>query len=233
MTDFTGAYPVQHSRKNHGEAWRRMRHFVAVASAFVIIGVILWIDIATGIWQELAVVSGLAGGLVSFLLTVTVLDRILQRQTERRWAPLNRIALSDFLHTLADDESEITPGPPAARTLPAVQSAVGTSELAEEMRRLRQTVVDERDRLARVLSSWAGFLASSGDYEAILTHTADIAWSLDRVRDATLRVDAAGASHDEVQHALDDLSDRIEQCNRSFAAVIPELRARLVADSPR
>lgn len=86
----------------------RIAMSVAVA---VVLVVILWIDIATGLWQEFVILAGVAAGLVSFVLTVLVLDRIVARSTAQRWAPVTLLALTEFLHALADDDkSEITRG---------------------------------------------------------------------------------------------------------------------------
>src|SRR5690554_3397466 len=83
----------------------------AFSAAILFAAVILWIDIATGLWQEVVILSGLVAGIVMFLLTILVFDRIAERATARRWAPVNRLALSEFLHELADDEdSEISRG---------------------------------------------------------------------------------------------------------------------------
>ncbi|AIK85043.1 MULTISPECIES: hypothetical protein [Corynebacterium] len=41
-------------------------HVVTVIGALALIVIILWIDISTGFWQEIVILSGLAAGLVTF-----------------------------------------------------------------------------------------------------------------------------------------------------------------------
>lgn len=41
-------------------------HVVTVIGALALIVIILWIDIFTGFWQEIVILSGLAAGLVTF-----------------------------------------------------------------------------------------------------------------------------------------------------------------------
>jgi hypothetical protein len=82
----------------------RFLRAAAVAGALALIVLILWIDVTTAVWQEVVILSGLAAGLVTFLLTVLVLDRVIARSTARRWDPVNRLALTEFLHAIADDD---------------------------------------------------------------------------------------------------------------------------------
>ncbi|MGB4135232.1 MAG: hypothetical protein WA971_01625 [Microbacterium sp.] len=194
--------------------------------AVVVIVVILWLDIATGLWQNLVILSGLASGLVTFLLTAVVLNRLLARSTERRWAPVNRLAFSEFLHALADDErSEISRGEFVSRSLTLDEGARGAAEAPlAELERLRQRVVVERGVLSDVLSRWAQFLASSGDNEEILQRIAAIAWQLDRVRDAAL-----DAERDWTPTRRDALTGEIDVLNGLLARLAEELGARLAA----
>lgn len=205
----------------------RLRRRLMTLGALIIVVVIIWIDIATGIWQELVIMAGLAAGTVTFLLTVVVLNRMLAKSTERRWAPVNRLALNDILHSLADDDhSEISRGLVVARTLPmpAYVSTDGSSgESMSELSILRSMVVEERSRLAEALSRWAEFLASSGDYELILRHVADIALKLDEVRDATLELEKDPADS-RAQSALEDL---VTECNQLFVSLVAEMQKRI------
>ena len=89
----------------------RAKRIAIWIGAVTVIAVILWLDVMTGLWNELVILSGLAAGLVTFLLTVLVLDKLIARSTARRWSPVNRLALTEFLYSIADDErSEISRG---------------------------------------------------------------------------------------------------------------------------
>ena len=212
-----------------GEQLRaRLKNSAALITAVVVIGIIIWLDISTGVWNDLVILSGLAAGLVTFLLTVMVLDRVVARSTARRWAPVNRLALSEFLHAIADEEqSEISRGVIVARELELVDASLEAAEtVADALHQLRLQVVLERERLADVLSRWAQFLASSGDNEAILRHLAELAWQLDCVRDAAL-----DAEHTQNAEALSQVNDRIAKCNASMVELERELQHRLATET--
>ena len=207
-------------------ARQRVRQVAILIGALVVIGVILWVDVVTGVWQELVIVAGLAAGLVSFLLTVLVLNRIVERAAARRWAPVNRLALSEFLHVIADEEhSEISRGVIVPRSLAEPSADLAGDELTASLERLRETVLVERRSLSDTLSRWSQFLASSGDNETILLHIAEIALRLDRIRDAAL----------EVEEHPDDTARRLrltretERCNASLIALEAELSDRIAA----
>ncbi|MDO5682751.1 MAG: hypothetical protein Q4G46_07985 [Propionibacteriaceae bacterium] len=197
-----------------------------IVGSVVVIVVILWIDIATGLWQNVVILAGLAAGLVSFLLTTLVLDRMLAKHQARRWAPLNRLALSEFMHAMADEEaSEISRGHIVIRSLPEVESALDSAGLHDELHALREQVVSERRQLAAALSMWAEFLTSSGDNETILNHAAGIALRLDEVRDAAVAVE-----HEGTEASLAELRSEIASCNHHFDTMAAELRTRLDAE---
>lgn len=49
--------------------WTAARPVGAFIGGLILIAAILWIDIKTGFWQDLVILAGLAGSLVTFLLT--------------------------------------------------------------------------------------------------------------------------------------------------------------------
>ncbi|MBK0418013.1 hypothetical protein JD276_03055 [Leucobacter sp. CSA1] len=204
----------------------RARVVAIAVGATAVAAVILWLDVTSQVWQELVVLSGLAAGFVTFLLTVFVLDRVLARSAARRWAPVNRLAYTEFLHALADEErSELSRGHVVLRALPRPAHTGSDAEYEGELQRLRELVVAEHRVLADLLSRWAQFLASSGENERILLHVADIALGLDRIRDAAL--DAEAAREETARRALDD---EIGACNGRVRALADELRAGLGAE---
>lgn len=205
---------------------RRVRQAALLVGALIVILVIIWVDIATGVWQDLVILAGLAAGLVSFLLTVLVLNRILERSAAKRWAPVNRLALSEFLHAIADDEhSEISRGVVVPRSLSMPSDDLGDDELTAALHDLRQQVVVERRSLSDALSRWSQFLASSGDNETVLLHIADIALRFDRLRDAALEYEAQ--PNTTMRAALEQ---EVHECNAVIAKLGAELRARITVD---
>lgn len=200
----------------------RIRQNAAIVAGLALVVVIVWIDITTAIWQEVVILSGLASGLVTFILTVVVLDRVVANSTARRWAPINRLALTEFLHAIVDeDASEIAHGQFVARSL-----SLPADVQPRSLSLLREQVVEERRALSDALSRWTAFLASSGDNEQILRHIADIALGLDYVRDAALESELRGDAA-----SLSDLRDAIMASNEHSAALVAELRRRLSVPS--
>lgn len=204
---------------------------VAIAlAALVTILVIIWVDIATGFWNEMVILSGLAAGLVTFLLTVLVLDKIVARETERRWAPVNRLALSEFLHAIADEEhSEISRGHVVARRF-SFEAPDEDAALTAALHRLREQVVEERTRVADPISRWAQFLTASGDNEQVLRHVADFAFQLDGVRDTALEVEEALGDAALRERLLGELVAQIEGSNATMLSLVNELRDRVLAE---
>lgn len=204
----------------------RAKNIAIATGAFVVVGVIIWIDIATGLWNNLVILSGLAAGIVTFILTVLVLDRIIARSTAKRWAPVNRLALSEFLHAIADEErSEISRGQIVPRELPYISEESDNATLHKRLEDLRERVLLERELLSEALSRWATFLASSGDNEQILLHIANIALHLDRVRDAALEAETSHGSAD-----FRELESQTNNCNKTMNALASELRERIVGE---
>ncbi|GAB2568774.1 hypothetical protein [Leucobacter ruminantium] len=206
---------------------QRVLRWLSVIGALGLIAVILWLDVTTGIWQDLVILSGLAGGLVTFLLTALVIERIVTRNAERKWEPVNRLATSDFLHAMADEEkSEIAHGVIVARSLPEFTGDGRSS--AEELHDLRESVARERRALSDALGRWADFLLTSGENEAVLRHVAEIALQLDQVRDAALETENQPSAE-----TLAKMNDEIRECNSRFSAIIDELTARLHTETVR
>lgn len=212
-------------RTREEERQRIFRIAVAVGGTLMIV-VIVWIDIATGIWQNLVILSGLAAGFVSFFLTSLILKSVVTRATAKHWAPVNRIAITEFLHAIADeDRSEVAHGLIVPRTLPEVNSDLQGSALLAEIHELREIVAAERRELSDALSRWATILTSTGDNEVVLMHVARIAFQLDRVRDLALEL----ASHPSPDTS-DALTFEVSTCNEHFSLLVEELKRRLKAD---
>lgn len=179
------------SNANEGDAvkWPHVRQLLVLLS-LVGSAVILWIDIATGLWQEYVILAGLAAGLVTFGLTSLIIDRVIARAAHQRWKPVTRLALTDILHAIADEQrSEVAHGVVTPVTFDPVAAAT-----SDTLARLRHDVLTERTRLARALAHWSTFLASSADATAVLDHAADLAEALDGIRDLSLEAKRDGGA---------------------------------------
>lgn len=198
---------------------RRPLHSVlTVAVTLAIIGVI-WLDLATGLWQQAVILSGIAAGLLTFLLTSMFVERWLRRAEHRSWFPVTRLALTDILHALAEEEtSEISRG-----IVHPVQFTPDDGTTLEPSDDLLTRIRAERDGLSAVLSRWGGFLAGSADVNTLMDHAADLARELEDFRDSVLEAeltsDATGVQEqarrvDEVIvrmiAEISDLLDRLD-----------------------
>lgn len=153
--------------------------------ALILLIVVIWIDVATNMWQQTVILSGVAAGLLTFLLTALFLDGAVSRREHRKWAPVTRLALSDLLHTIADEgKSDVRRGKIVARTLP-----VEVDPTVANLDTLLRDVVIERDDITTVLARWAQFLASSADVQDLMIHIADLAENLDYIRDEAVEIE--------------------------------------------
>ena len=199
--------------------------------ALVLIGVIIWIDISTTIWQDMVILAGLAAGLVSFLLTTVFVNRFLHRQLEARWAPVTHMALTSILHELADENrSDLSRGEITPRTLNFPGSSTAET-LRVDLDQLRTQVLKERNHLSGVLGTWSNFLTSTVDNTDILRSAAELALQLDQVRDTALDVERHLDSAEQVKQGLQELETHIETCNRHHATLINDLRIRKSANA--
>lgn len=167
---------------------------IGVIAALGLVALILWIDIATGLWQDYVILSGLAAGVVTFVLTALVIDRIVARSTHRRWAPVTKLAMYDILHALADDDaSEIARGRVVPRQFSLVDARTVDGVIGQ-IDAIRDGVVAERQKLSAALAAWSTFLASSADATEVLDRAAEIAERLDLIRDAALETEGRASA---------------------------------------
>lgn len=211
---------------------RSVGHIASTVGAVIVIAVIIWIDVTTALWQELVILAGLAAGLISFLLTALWIDRIIERGNRRRWAPVSRLALTEILHDLADEEnSDLSRGSVAPRLLWLSVDADNPDQIRTAIQDLRAKLVRERRHLARTLGVWSPFLASVGGVETLMSHVADTALHLDAVRDASLDVDSAlqddGGAGGAVAESLAELNSAIEAGNCSISGIVSEIEGLL------
>lgn len=168
----------------HPEAEKRRTRLrrIVLAGVFVIAIIVIWLDVATGLWSELVVLSGVAAGLLTFGLSSLTIDRILAKSEHERWLPVTRLALTDILHALADEEaSEFSRGKIVPRTL--------DTELPTDFEHLQaelDEIHEERELVTTALAQWSQFLASSADVHAVMTHVAAVSQHLDDARDALI-----------------------------------------------
>lgn len=205
------------------EKWAVVGRVGAFIGGLALMAVIFFIDIRTTIWQDLVVLSGLAGSLVTFLLTFLVVNRVVGRVTERRWEPVTRVALTDLLHGLADEaRSEVTRGIVVPRALPVPRLPSNTEESKAQLVDLLHQIMAERRRLTDRLGVWSEFLASSGSNDGIMKQVANTSLQLDEVRDAVLQ-----AEEYQSEEALAQLRIEVTRCNEYLAALATEIENRL------
>lgn len=206
---------------------RSALHAGVTLGALSLIGVIIWLDYRTTIWQEMVILAGLAAGLVSFLLTTVVIDRLVRHSTEVRWAPVTHLALTEIMHLFADDErSELSSGIVVPREL-EIRRHTDPDALLAELERLRSDVLRERADIARTLGTWAQFLASSGDNERIMRDVAQRALQFDVVRDRALEVEQSLTARTDPSARLEALDRDVAACNAHLASLMQHMAQRL------
>lgn len=146
-------------------ALRILAGFLAV----VIVVVILWVDLATDLWQKYVVMSGLAAGLVTFVLTVFVVDKVIARSAHERWEPVTLLALGDLRRRIAPAGPEGT--------------ALQDEHLLSDPDAIAVALERERDSISIAMARWASFLAVSADVADIMDAAADFALELDALDD--------------------------------------------------
>lgn len=192
---------------------------VTGAAIAALIVLIVWVDVATGVWQDTVILSGIAAGLLTFALTALFLERWMARSAHRRWLPVTRLALSDLLHALADEEaSEISRGRIVPRTLEVPRPLEPATAQG-----LLTAVVAERDELTRVLARWSGFLAASADVQNLMRHLARIAQQLDAIRDGVLDWER----DEDPNRAEDQLNRDVARFHTAVGSAVDELNTLL------
>ena len=174
----------------------RSLRYALVGMGVVIVALIVWVDLSTDLWQKYVVMSGLAGGLITFVLSALVIDRLIARSAHERWAPVTRLALGDLRRQLSaePDHHDVA----RARRLPEPAASADLTALIE-------AAAAERDALAATLAQWSSFLAASADVTDIMDGAADVAERLDRIgevaveaRRAFIEDDASNAREESV-----------------------------------
>ena len=190
------------------------------AAAAAVVGMVaaVWLDLATGLWTETVIISGIAAGLLTFVLTEFSVERWMNRRDHRNWLPVTRLALTDLLHATCDDRlSDIRRGHYVARDLhmPDPVDKAGLELLLDQ-------VVAERDLLTDSLARWASFLAASADVQTLMIHLAALAESLDTLRDEVLE-----AEEDLTPENVRELEDALKAYRQGMSLVIQELHAQI------
>lgn len=200
---------------------RRTARMIALVASILAMGIVIWIDVATGLWQQVVILSGIAAGLLTFLLTALFLEGWVARAEHERWLPVTRVALTDILHTLADEErSELTRGIVEPRLLRLDGHGPDDTHTA------LAKVHDERVELTTALERWASFLAASADVQDLMIHIAQIAALLDELRDTLVELERTGAPSEASR-----VSRFVEQYNGAVTSAVDEIEGLLQRES--
>lgn len=183
-------------------------------AALLILGgaVVLWLDIKTGLWQEIVILSGIVAGLINFLLTSLFIDTWIARSNHRRWQPVTRLALIDLLHTFADrDKSEISRNRIVPRSLDP-----------GDLNALLDQVVEERSQITESLARWSSFLAASADVKQLMAQIANLGVQLDAIRDVVIECEKSPSPEPNAE-----VEPLIDEFNRTAAAAVAEIQELL------
>lgn len=197
---------------------RQRRRIAQIAGALVLVlafVITIWVDLTTGVWQQAVILSGIAAGLLTFLLTALFFERWMANADHRRWYPVTHLALTDLLHALADEErSHFGRGVIVPRTI----------DVRDDHESVLATIVTERRMLSHALARWAGFLAASADVQTLMDHIARLALLLDEARDAVL--DAETEPADAMAQAA--MTEALRTVDNAIGASVAEIQETLV-----
>lgn len=205
-----------------GRSGRFWGVFSAVAAIVAMI-VAVWMDLATRWWSETVIISGIAAGLLTFVLTAFSIERWMDRRDHRNWLPVTRLALTDLLHTVCDDElSDIRRGRFVKRALEMPNPITD-----ESLERLLDQVVEERDLITDSLARWASFLAASADVQMLMTHLAYLGEGLDTLRDVVLETE-----NDQSDAQIQELENALRLYSEGMDLMIRELQIQIEKVTP-
>ena len=193
---------------------------VLVGVSLVLMAVVIWLDVVGSFWQETVILSGIAAGLLTFVLTATFVERWMAQREHIKWIPVTRLALSNILPSLADeDRSTIRRGDVTVRTLD-----VPARHTMEDYDALLHQVVKERDSLTDALARWASFLVASADVQELMLHVANVSEALDDVRDSIVEAEQLG---EDSPDGLARVQKEIRAYNSSATALVAEIETVL------
>ena len=197
-------------------ATRRALNIAGTVLVVLFMVFVVWLDLHSSFWQEAVILSGIAAGILTFFLTALFLERWMANREHEKWLPVTRLALTDLLHTVADDdESDIKRGHVVPRNLemPEVLDK-------ESLDALLHQVVEERNEISKTLARWADFLAASADVQDLMVHVANLAQSLDDVRDAVIELETESVPTAE---AVPNLQEAISAFDTANQGIVDEI----------
>lgn len=193
---------------------RRVIQAAGLAALVLVFAVAIWIDLTTGLWQQAVILSGIAAGLLTFLLTALFFERWMAGADHRRWYPVTHLALTDLLHALGDEERSHF-----SRGIIVPRAVHDTGDHTTTLNAIHR----ERRAITHALARWSGFLAASADVQGLMDHVAELALLLDAARDAVL--DAENAPGDDRARAA--VRTALAAANSSIAGAAQEIEAAL------
>ncbi|WP_298037656.1 hypothetical protein [uncultured Microbacterium sp.] len=198
----------------HSQSRQRLMHIIGFIAIIAVCIVVIWLDIATGLWQQAVILSGIAAGVLTFLLTSLFIERWMNAAAHKRWLPVTRLALIDMLHALADEEhSHIARGRIVTRTIDVSGGPEG----------VLHSIHAERRAISHALARWTGFLAASADVQPLMDHVAELALLLDAAQDAVLAAD----EHPTDAGATARMHAAVSAVDTSIAAAAGEIQEAL------
>ena len=182
----------RHSRRTNNESSKRLRRpNVAVALFAVTVSVLVISSdfYARRFWLDHPVTTGTLAALVGILVSVTVIEVILDRRSERRWRLLAQYALLELAEAahsawkilanvlgdedldndeMADDPSRILQVHDSPEWAPELMLQVESSLTDPHRREEVQRSLEENRRTSReLISRWGGVLTGSSSYSEL------------------------------------------------------------------
>lgn len=154
--------------------------------AVLLVAAILASDFLTQWWPSRAITAGLVSSAIVILVTVALVDRVVERRLAARLRPLNVVALDDFRRELEGARGDTFDERASAITFTTVTCA-GTSDIQatdDRLIALAQQLSAVRRDLAAALARWSPLLGTTGIDDQILS-VAGAYTKITRAHDAT------------------------------------------------
>lgn len=185
-------------RSDSLESYRRGTRILAGVALLVLIAALISDALATNFWARHALLAGVTASVIVVMLSVAVVNEVIERRRRRRWSVLAQYAMFEMVRaarliwTTVIELAELVPSStPHARWVDEAGDAVRDTPLLD--RAMRELVADDGRRhilhdeivaLAadsdEILAKWAGVMLNGDLYAEIVDRhvelAGDVAW---------------------------------------------------------
>jgi len=185
-------------RSESVESYLRQTRAIAVVAVLALAGGIVSDELAGGFWSRHALLAGLASSLIVVMLSVAVVNEVLERRSRRRWSVLAQYVMFELVRNarliwtgVVELAGLVPPDPPlrtlldagaqAVRDTPRLTAAVRDLVADDDRRRLlHQEITHSIRHSDTLLGRWAGVMLNADAYAEVIDRhvelASDVAW---------------------------------------------------------